>query len=81
MDVLDVDGGFDVHEYRASLKLHRQDADATTLSNRGDLGCPACSRRFDRLFVTGDDEVTFGSAPSGPICLVQTDEQLLVLVH
>ena len=78
---LDLADGFDVHDYRAKLKLLRQDARSMTLANREDLACPACDRPFERLFVTEDDEVTFGSAPSGPVCLARTDERLLVLTH
>lgn len=81
MTVLSVDDEFDVHEYRASLKLVRQDDASMTLENRDALACPACERPFDRLFVTDDPTVTFSSAPGGPICLARTEEQTLVLTH
>ncbi|WP_435124366.1 DUF7385 family protein [Halobaculum sp. D14] len=81
MTRLDVSDGFDVHDHRANLKLLRQDAGSMTLANPEGLGCPACDRAFDRLFVTDDDRVSFGDPPSGPLCLVRTDDRLLVLTH
>jgi len=81
MELLDLDGGFDVHEYRSSLKLRRQDEASMALENRGELGCPACGQEFERLFVTEDDATTFASAPSGPICVVRAPTRLLVLTH
>ena len=78
---LDVRGGFDVHDYRTELKLLRQDGETSTLRNREGCLCPACGREFERLFVTGATETTFASAPNGPICLVRTDAELLVLTH
>ncbi|MFB6132634.1 MAG: flagella cluster protein [Halanaeroarchaeum sp.] len=81
MAELDVSEGFDLHEHREQFKLLRQDDDAVHVENRGDLECPACGSVFDRLFATGRDQVTFNGAPSGPMCLVRTPEQLLVLTH
>lgn len=81
MGELDVVGGFDVHEYRSKLKLLRQDGHSMHLENREGVECPACGAPFDRLFVTEQEEVTFNSAPNGPMCLVRTPEQLLVLTH
>lgn len=81
MEQLAVASGFDVHDYRSKLKLQRQDGDAMTLSNRSELACPSCGERFERLFVTEDEQVSFGSAPDGPICVVRAPEQLLVLTH
>jgi hypothetical protein len=81
MTELDVTDGFDVHEYRSKLKLLRQDGQTMHLENREGLDCPACGGPFDRLFVTERSEVTFDSAPNGPMCLVRTPEQLLVLTH
>jgi hypothetical protein len=81
MTVLSVDEGFDVHEYRSSLKLVRQDDASMTLENREDLACPACEQPFGRLFVTDEPTVTFASAPNGPICVARTGGQMLVLTH
>lgn len=81
MTTIDLSDGFDVHDYRSKLKLLRQDAGSMTLANREGLACPACDRPFERLFVTDDDRVTFGSAPDGPICLARTDARLLVMTH
>ena len=81
MATMDIEDGFDVHEYRSSMKLVRQDDTSITLSNREDLACPACQQPFDRLFVTADPSVTFTSAPGGPICVARTEEQVLVLTH
>ncbi|MFB6243984.1 MAG: flagella cluster protein [Halobaculum sp.] len=81
MDRLDISDGFDVHDYRSDLKLLKQDANSMQLANRSELGCPCCGEPFDRLFVTEDDCVTFGSAPSGPICVARTDDQTLVAAH
>lgn len=81
MATLDVEGGFDVHEYRSVLKLLRQDDGSMTLANREELQCPSCGRPFDRLFVTEDTTVTFSSAPKGPICLARAPDCMLVLTH
>lgn len=81
MTRLDVSEGFDVHDYRTKLKLVRQDRETMYLENRENCRCPACERPFDRLFVSEKREVTFNSAPNGPICLVRTDDQLLVFTH
>jgi len=81
MDTLDVSEGFDVHDYRQALKLLTQDGSAMHLENRAGLGCPACGRPFERLFVSEDPTVTFRNAPDSPICLAHSSEQLLVLTH
>ncbi|MBV0924523.1 flagella cluster protein [Halomicroarcula limicola] len=80
MERLDVSDGFDVHDYRHGLKLLKQDRGSMTLENRHGFACPACGERFDRLFVSENRENTFGK-PSSPICLVRTDERLLLLTH
>lgn len=81
MTLLDVSGGFDVHDYRTKLKLVKQDRGTMYLENREACRCPACEHPFERLFVSEKREVSFNSAPNGPICLVRTDDQLLVLTH
>ncbi|MFB6155429.1 MAG: flagella cluster protein [Haloferacaceae archaeon] len=81
MEALDLTGGFDVHEYREGLKVLRQDRGSMALRNRAGYRCPACGDPFRKLFVSTDPEVTFGSAPNGPICVARTDERLLVLTH
>ena len=82
MQPLDTEGGFDVHAHRHGLKLLKQDVDTWELANPDDhYACPSCGRAFDRLFVTAEETVTFGSAPSSPICLARTPEQLLLLTH
>jgi hypothetical protein len=81
MERLDLSDGFDVHDYRSDLKLLKQGASSMQLENRSELACPACDQPFDRLFVTEEESVSFDSAPSGPICLARTDEQLLVFTH
>lgn len=81
MTRIDVDGGFDLHDYRTELKLRRDDGETTVLENREGCRCPACGREFGRLLVSEADSVSFNSAPNGPICLVRTAEKLLVLTH
>lgn len=81
MTVLDVDGGFSVHDYRHGLKLLRQDESTMTLANRADFECPACGTVFDRLLVAEAATVSFDSPPDGPVCVVRTADQLLVLTH
>jgi hypothetical protein len=81
MEPIDLAGGFDVHDYRDGLKLRRQDATSMHLENRADYTCPACGRRFDRLFVSTDDRITFDSPPDAPFCLARTPDRLLVLTH
>ena len=81
MTRLDVADGFDVHDYRHGLKLRRQDGEAMVLENRDGFECPACGKPFELLFVAEASTVSFDSPPNGPICLVNADEQLLVLTH
>jgi hypothetical protein len=81
MEVLEIADGFSVHDYRHGLKLLQQDADSMTLANREGFGCPACGEPFDRLLVAEDDSISFDAAPSGPLCVVRTGSQLLVLTH
>jgi hypothetical protein len=78
---LDLSDGFDVHDYRSRLKLHTQNGASMSLENREGLACPACGRTFDRLFVSEDDRVTFGTPPDAPFCLARTAEKLLLLTH
>jgi len=80
MEELDVSDGFDVHDYRHGLKLLKQDRETMALANRDGFACPACGERFEKLFVSERRENTF-SNPASPICLVRTDEQLLLLTH
>lgn len=81
MEVLDVDAGFSVHDYRHGLKLLQQDGDTMTLANREGFGCPACGEVFDRILVAESGSVSFDTAPQGPLCVVRADEKLLVLTH
>ncbi|MFB6218856.1 MAG: flagella cluster protein [Halobacteriaceae archaeon] len=82
MTVIDVDDGFDVHEYRDRLKLRHQDADTYRFEVRGDLACPACGRPIRKLLVTTKRELTFDTGPDGPFCIVRTGgEELLVATH
>lgn len=78
---LDLSDGFDVHDYRAGLKLVRQDGSSMYLKNREGYGCPVCGRPFERLFVSEDDRVTFGNPPDAPFCLARTPARLLLLTH
>jgi len=80
MTQLDIDGGFDVHDYRHGLKLLKQDRGTMTLENREEFRCPACEQPFERLFVSEKRTNSFGD-PGAPFCLVRTDDQLLVLTH
>jgi len=80
MDRLDVEDGFDVHEYRHGLKLLKQVRGTMHLANRNDFLCPACGDVFDDLFVSERRENTFGN-PDDPICIVRTDDQILLLTH
>ncbi|ACV10463.1 conserved hypothetical protein [Halorhabdus utahensis DSM 12940] len=80
MEELDVEDGFDVHDYRHGLKLLKEDRETMRLENREGFACPACSRPFERLLVSEKRMHTFNSPP-GPFCLVRTAEQLLVLTH
>jgi|GEM_PF-130800 len=78
---LDLSGGFDVHDYRAGLKLDTQDGASMYLENRKGYACPACGQPFDRLFVSEDDRVTFGNPPDAPFCLARTPDRILLLTH
>jgi hypothetical protein len=79
-ELLDADGGFDVHDYRHGLKLLRESRQTTHLSNRAGFRCPACGDPFDRLLVSGKREHSFDD-PGSPFCVVRTDDSLLVLTH
>lgn len=82
MATLEVEDGFDVHEYREQLKLRRQDADSYRFEVRGELCCPACGRPIRKLLVTTRRELTFETGPDGPFCIVRTGgEELLVATH
>lgn len=80
MEQLDVSDGFDVHEYRHGLKLVEETRETMHLENRQEFGCPACGKPFVKLFVTEKRQNTFGN-PGAPLCLVRTDEELLLFVH
>jgi len=80
MEELDVEGGFDVHEYRHGLKLLQEERETIHLANREGFACPVCGNRFEKLFVSEKRENTFGN-PASPFCVVRTDEQLLLLTH
>jgi len=56
------------------------DRETTHLANREGFACPACGKRFEKLFVSEKRENTFGN-PGSPVCVVRTDEQLLLLTH
>jgi len=80
METLDVDGSFDVHEYRHGLKLLKDDRETMLLENRDGFRCPCCNDPFERLFVSGKRKNTFGD-PDGRFCVVRTDDQTLLLSH
>ncbi|MFB6300139.1 MAG: flagella cluster protein [Halobacteriales archaeon] len=81
MQPLDITDGFDVHDHRDGLKLLKQDSDTWQLLNRDTYTCPSCGRAFERLFVTENQTVTFDTAPTSPICLARTADELLLLTH
>jgi hypothetical protein len=81
MEPLDTADGFDLHDHRDKLKLVTQSDDTAHLENRGGYACPACGEAFEKLFVAEGREVTFQNSPNGPLCLVRTDDQLLVVAH
>jgi hypothetical protein len=80
MEQLDVSDGFDVHDYRHGLKLLKEDRETIQLENREPFGCPVCGKAFEKLFVSGKRENSFGN-PGRPFCLVRTDEELVLLTH
>jgi hypothetical protein len=80
MTQLDITDGFSIHDYRRGLKLIKDDGQSRHLENREDLGCPACGKPFETLFVSEKRTATFGN-PGKPFCLARTDGKLLVLTH
>ena len=80
MERLDVEDGFDVHDYRHGLKLRSQEREMMHLENRDGFACPACGDEFDQLFVSEKRENSFGD-PGTPFCVVRTDGQILLLTH
>lgn len=81
MDRLDIDDGFDVHDHRDGLKVLERSETTWHLENREGYACPACGRSFERLFVSAERTITFGSAPNDPICVARTPDQTLVVAH
>jgi hypothetical protein len=81
MATLEVADGFSVQDYRAGLKLLRQDGSTMTLANREGYTCPVCGEPFERLLVAEDRALSFSNAPPDPICLRATEDSLLVLTH
>lgn len=82
MTTLDVEGGFDVHDYRGKLKLRHRDRDTYRFEVRGDLVCPACGRPLGKLLVTTKRTISFDSGSDDPFCIVRTGgEELLVGTH
>jgi hypothetical protein len=80
MEALDVADGFSVHDYRHGLKLIKEDRTTMHVENRDGFGCPACGKPFEKLFVSEQRENTVGD-PGTAICIVRTDEKLLILTH
>lgn len=80
MEQIDLTDGFDVHAYRESLKLLKEDRETMHLANREGLGCPACGKEFEKLMVSEKRAHTFTSPP-GPFCIVRTDDRLLLMTH
>jgi hypothetical protein len=81
MEKLDVEDGFDVHEYRHGLKLIREDRQTMQLENRQhDFACPACGKPFEKLFISEKRTNTFDN-PGVPFCVARTDEEILLLTH
>jgi len=76
-----VTDGFSIHDYRHGLKLLRQDGATTLVENREGYACPACGEPFDRLLVTEKPAHSFSTAPPGPLCVLRTEEKLLVFTH
>lgn len=81
MPALEIEDSFDVHAHRDGLKLRNQSRDTMRLENRAGYGCPACNQPFHELLIVERPEISFTSAPNGPICLVRTVDQILVLTH
>jgi len=81
MEELDISDGFDIHDYRHGLKLLKEDRQTMQLANRdNDFACPACSKPFERLFITEKQTNSFGN-PDSSFCLVRTEEKILLLTH
>jgi hypothetical protein len=80
MTQLDITDGFSIHDYRRGLKLIKDDGQSRHLENREGLGCPACGKPFETLFVSEKRAASFGN-PERAFCLARTDEKLLLLTH
>ncbi len=81
MEQLDLSNGFDVHEYRHGLKLIQETRETMQLENRsGEFACPACGKRFEKLFVSEKRVNSFGN-PGTSFCIARADDQLLLLTH
>lgn len=74
------DDGFDVHEVRHALKLHRDTGDTQLWENRKGLDCPACDEPFSDLLISERRHNSF-NPPDGGFCVVRESGRLLVFTH
>lgn len=72
--------GFDVHEHRHALKLHKDTGRTQLWENRKELGCPACDEPFSDLLISEKRHNSF-KPPGSRFCVVQEDGRILVFTH
>ncbi|MFB6311785.1 MAG: flagella cluster protein [Salinirussus sp.] len=77
---LDIEGGFDPHDYRHGLKLLTETRRTVHFANRNGFACPACDEPFEKLLVSEKRTHRF-DPPGGRFCLVRLPDKLLLLTH
>jgi hypothetical protein len=72
---------FDVHAERHRLKQLADDGDTKLFENRDGVACPACGKRFERLFSIRRDAVSFPETDGSRFCLVRDADAVYLFRH
>lgn len=73
--------GFDIHEERHRLKQLTDDGDTKLFENREGVECPACGCRFERVFSTRRESVSFPENDGSRFCLVRQERLVHLFRH
>lgn len=73
--------GFDLHGNRHRLKQLKDSGGTKLFENRDDVPCPACGKRFRRLFVTEQQTTSFPENDGSRFCLVHGGGAIYVFRH
>lgn len=72
---------FDVHEHRSELKQLRDSGDTELYENPEGLACPACGKRFGKLFVTSKRTTCFPENDGTRFCILRGEEDVKLFRH